>query len=255
MSLPDEFFNPDLKRQWAQKHLQEFANRCGIIQNTNCPVISGEDDLEQGFYVIRIQHPPVDPWLFEAVLVVADFIANLRSCLDHLAWQLVIWNKGVPDIKTSFPICDGASDNSSSRKYIEKCTSGMSSDAVLIVERFQPYHAGPDYRQTPLWMLNKLWNIDKHRHFLPHTILTGWQFRVEGGVMFESEVVDHSTVFRFNLADKSKVDLNPELVPELRLFDRAEGIDIGLVEITKLYDFVTDTVLPAFSSCVPKPKS
>lgn len=170
--LPTSFFDPDLKRQWAKNHLDQLERRCLIIQETHTPVISAEEDLQNGFYVIRTQHALIDASMFEAVLVFGDFIANLRGCLDHLAWKIVLLSGGIPDTNTSFPICE--TDNSAGRKYFAKCTVGMCAPALTLMEQMQPYHAGNDYRSTHLWRLNKLWNIDKHRHLVPHTVITGW---------------------------------------------------------------------------------
>ncbi len=43
-------------------------------------------------------------------VVVGDVIHNLRSALDHLAWQLVILDGGQPNDSTQFPIYESATN-------------------------------------------------------------------------------------------------------------------------------------------------
>lgn len=254
--LPAYLFDPDLKRQWAKNHLDQLIARCLTFQEANPPIISAEDDLENGFYIIRTQHAVLTKLrleaMFEAVLVLGDFITNLRSCLDHLAWKLVLLGCGKASDVASFPICEV--NNSAGRKYFGRCTKGMSADAIALVEKFQPYYAGGDYRSTPLWILNKLWNIDKHRHLILHSVITGWQFRTIGGIKPLMEQVDHCTIMRFPLSQKANVYLNPHPTSEFWLRDGDEGINIGVANLTEIYNFVADTVLPAFASIVSQPE-
>jgi hypothetical protein len=39
----------------------------------------------------------------------------------------------------------------------------MPPEAIAIIRELQPYKRGASYRQHPLWQLNELGNIDKHR--------------------------------------------------------------------------------------------
>ncbi len=251
--LPPTLFDPDLKRQWAKNHLDELARRCSILQQTHAPITTAEEDLHNGFYVIRTKHASIDASMFEAVLVVGDFVANLRGCLDHLAWKLVSLNGKTPDTNTSFPICE--TDNSSGRKYIAKCTAGMSDSAVALVKEMQPYHARNDYRSTHLWILNKLWNIDKHRHLVPHTVISGWQIRTTGIKPLSSEVVDHCTIMLFPLARKNEVQFNPNPEAQFRLLDREDDINVGFDDLSKIYEYVANTLLPAFAGLMSQPSA
>jgi hypothetical protein len=240
-------FDPNLKLQWAKKRLDEFTGEALRIQELNPPNISTEDDLENGWYVIRIQIVH-DITVLQAALMAGDFIANLRSCLDHLAWQLSAIG-GIPGNGICFPICER--DNSDARKYIAKSTVGMPSDAVAIIKSLQPYHAGNDYRSTHLWRLNKLWNIEKHRHLTPHSILTDWQFKTTGVEKIGTQQIDDCTIIRVPLADKSKVEFNPSLGARLTIYDRDEGFELTVDELTEMYDFVSLEILPSFSRFFP----
>lgn len=101
LSIPS-LFDPDLKRQWAKKHLDDLTLEARLIQDLNTPQISSEEDLEHGWYVIRIKHIH-DERISQAALLVGDFISCLRSCLDHLVWQLALFGNPDPRNKYLFP--------------------------------------------------------------------------------------------------------------------------------------------------------
>ena len=92
--------------------------------------------------------------------ILGDTIHNLRSALDHLAYQLVWVGSGKkPSSHVYFPIADDRT------KYIEqrrRQLKGATSDAIATLDGLMPYRGGND----SLWCLNKLNNIDKHRVLL-----------------------------------------------------------------------------------------
>ena len=55
--------------------------------------------------------------------------------------------------------------------------AGMPDAAISAIRELQPYNL-TDFRISHLWKLNKLWNIDKHRHVLPHGVVTDWLFNI-----------------------------------------------------------------------------
>jgi hypothetical protein len=103
-------------------------------------------------YLARVQPVPDD-----IKLVVGDAIHNLRSSLDHLAWQLVEANGGTPSRKTYFPISE------SYEKYINSVSNGvlegMSVDAQKLIGDCQRHASKND----TLWVIHELDRIDKHR--------------------------------------------------------------------------------------------
>ena len=58
-----------------------------------------------------------------------------------------------------------------------KRVKDMPPDVVMIIRELQPYKRGADYRKHPLWQLNELGNIDKHR--LPAGRSTDTSFHIE----------------------------------------------------------------------------
>lgn len=242
-------FDPDLKRQWAKLRLDELAAEIAIIQESNNPKLTAEDDLENSRYVFRFQGMH-DARVFQAALRAGDFIYNLRAALDHLAWQLALLGGGWPSMEVCFPICE--KDNARARGFIKRSTVGIPDPAVTVIESFQPYHAGSDFRSTHLWRLHKLWNIDKHRHLTPHAIVPEWQFKTNGVSAIEHRQIDGGVEYSVSLADKEKIEFNPTCKVDFTISDSAEAIDIRIADLFKMYEFVASKLLPAFACFFPR---
>jgi hypothetical protein len=156
--------SPNLKVQRAKEHLDSLNRAIKAFRQSKPYRISTHDDLESRQWVIRMEmdEPPL-----LLGLIAGDFICCLRSSLDYLAWQLAGLTISAPSRNTSFPIC--GKDSAETRKFIDKATEEIPPEAAAVMKSFQPYHCGDDYKGTPLWRLNKLWNIDKHCHIPFHS--------------------------------------------------------------------------------------
>jgi hypothetical protein len=91
--------------------------------------------------------------------VLGDTIHNLRSALDHLAYQLVsAGTDKPPSSRVCFPIVDDR------RKYAGRRSelSGARPEAISAVDALMPYKGGND----TLWKLHRLDNVDKHRRLI-----------------------------------------------------------------------------------------
>lgn len=149
----------------ANDHAQELGQEVLAWANRNPYGTTGEFDADASEYVFRYRvfEPPPARW---AVLV-GDVVHNLASCLEHLAWQLVIRNGETPiEGQTGFPVFetrprwDGrAGDGRGGGKWMME---GMSDLHQATIELFQPYR-DPKPSEHPLAQLRQLWNIDKHR--------------------------------------------------------------------------------------------
>jgi hypothetical protein len=108
------------------------------------------------YFVSRADEVPLT-----IAVVAGEVLQNLRSALDHLAYQLVLVGAGgpVPLRHVYFPIAD------SSQKYQEIKNNhlrGVRDEAMRAIDAVKPYRGGTD----ALWRLHKLNNIDKHRLLL-----------------------------------------------------------------------------------------
>ena len=106
-------------------------------------------------------------------LCVGDVVHNLRGALDHIVWALSIGHSGPPpaDLKgwrqVEFPIfCsasayDGtpSSNGASGPKKLRWVNQGLHAT----FRELQPFHAGKEAATHPLWLLQELANLDKHR--------------------------------------------------------------------------------------------
>jgi hypothetical protein len=111
-----------------------------------------------------------------------DVVHNLRSSLDHLAWQLVEAGGGTPGRQTYFPITESVKKYKAAIK--SGAIEGMSAGARKLVEASQRYATNDD----TLWNIHELDRIDKHRLLIPvATSLNQWGVSVLGTKLYWSK--------------------------------------------------------------------
>ncbi len=110
------------------------------------------------YYVSSVKPAPIC-----LAIIAGDAIQNLRSALDHLAWQLFLvgpqrttTNRQIQR-QVSFPI---GSDVLGFNSQLGRFRSIFKQDAITTLNIIQPYKLGKGHK---IWMLNELNNIDKHR--------------------------------------------------------------------------------------------
>ena len=104
--------------------------------------------------------------------IIGDIVHNLRSCLDHLAWQLAILARGGVVPKPTpiqwenlyWPICEKGSQWTAQKAFLQSAHINIVDTKVLtLIEMAQPFKRGKQAKFHALYVLNKLWNLDKHR--------------------------------------------------------------------------------------------
>ncbi|MDQ5874636.1 MAG: hypothetical protein M3526_04550 [Actinomycetota bacterium] len=145
--------------------IMAFFNRTPYETVTDLKIEEGED---VGEATVRARF--VDPLPVEDLgVLIGEFVHNLRSSLDQLAWQLSIRaGNDPPPAGTEFPVfidCDKFV--TSGRHKIR----GLSVDDRLWIEEIQPYHYGDSH---PLWVLHDLSVRDKHRYALRTALEVQW---------------------------------------------------------------------------------
>lgn len=158
----------NLKIERARGHLNAIDETLEAFVKTafeGCAPYCDVETQERGLKLGPLRYP--DPSL---VLVVGDFLHNVRSAFDHLAYQLVQFpteNGGskTAEDKIAFPITDSPEAFERSKWKIR----GAAPDVEAIVERYQPYHT---WERPFLWYLHELNNWDKHRllHLVENTL-------------------------------------------------------------------------------------
>ncbi len=150
------------KIKWAEQHMQEFHGAMleflgsGSYQAS----IKDEPQTQSRFYEIvqRKRLPDSIPCL------VGDAVHNLRSALDHVAYEIVKRSGRVPSEGLYFPIKDTRPEVIGAIKTEIQVAAGTDLIA-LIADRIQPHRGGHRNGHT-LWVLHRLDCIDKHRELL-----------------------------------------------------------------------------------------
>lgn len=160
MTEPDSLGPLHLKLDRAEQHLMELDGAIGryLEGEAREPVLNPQADGE----TIVVEIPMLKKPPSEQSVIIGDILHNLRSVLDHLAWQLVLANGRVPSDTTQFPIYDDRLTRKGNPRTWP-IADEIGAAAFAVVEGFQPYHR-PQPSQDSLAIVHRLSNIDKHRH-------------------------------------------------------------------------------------------
>jgi hypothetical protein len=126
-------------------------------------IFTDKFDTHRGHNVVRFERTKIVP--AGVALITSECIQNLRSSLDHIVFALAQLYHGGPlpesiASRTKFPIfhCQDAFEREQKRRI-----GDIDPDAQAAIKRLQPYHGRNGYGSDPLWLLNELSRIDKHR--------------------------------------------------------------------------------------------
>jgi hypothetical protein len=169
----------------AEEHrqaLESYIDETFAVE-ANLPRLGAKFDEETGEHVLYVNRmPDLTDFLSRARLILGDAVNNLRSALDHTAFQLALLNTHGHvrnERAVKFPI------TSSAERFAKESTKALAEvhpNHVAIIERCQPYqgvngHVALESSFHPLAVLHSLSNMDKHRLlptvFLPPSSLKG----------------------------------------------------------------------------------
>jgi hypothetical protein len=164
--MPADLTGVDLKIRRAKRQLANLKELIEATVNPNTYQFRLQYDANTAKHALTVRSVPVisPDWS----VIVGEILYNLRSALDHLAWQLVILDGGTPGYKTQFPILKALSKGGLAAAQLRP---SIRNSAILeALERVQR-HRGPDGNpaplyDSPLWQLHRLNIIDKHRLLL-----------------------------------------------------------------------------------------
>ena len=195
-----------VKIERAKKHLMELERLLRSRRNGRKYAHAGvsDDDPKTGKalpqVIRRIRRLP-----FDSVAISGDIIQNLRSALDHLAYQLVLANGETPTRDTSFPI---GKDFTAYEAMKTRCVEGMTAAAKKAIDRVKPYRGGGN---DLLFTIRELNNVDKHRLLL--TVGTDFLFTADwiddpfGFHMFQVKASNPDFGGVFDRKKKDKIQL------------------------------------------------
>jgi hypothetical protein len=151
-----------VKIKRAEKHLQDFETQAQAFKDAYTHVVGTETDsktLQAQQYFAKL---PISG--FGVLAAAGDVVQNLRSALDHLAFQLVeagqcrrIGERAGKRI--GFPIFDTAKEYKARKTRKIK---GARKAAIKAIDALKPYKSGNRF----LWSLNRVNIIDKHRYLI-----------------------------------------------------------------------------------------
>src|SRR5437773_591427 len=152
-----------LKLERANLHLEAFKDEVENWRKDQARKVSHDLDVRTGKYVV---HTVIDPLPRHWNLILGDCVQNLRSALDHLAFELTTKSQGAilsEDMAKGieFPIFG---DKRPSKRQWETRVGLIDPKAVEIIEKLQPYNRGNSYSDDLLWRLQDLNRFDKHRY-------------------------------------------------------------------------------------------
>lgn len=220
------------------------------------------DEENHGDWVVRVAVTEAPPLRWSVVM--GEIVHDLRSALDHLAWQLVLLDGGQPTRSTQFPIYRVEADFRAPAG--QSRLTGMSDAHHQQLEELQPFrHDDPD--QHHLAVLAYLSNTDKHQ--VLHTALVeneGSQFGfrgVRGLAAITGEIqpsfgplVDGAEIVRVPIeidAPNPQIETTAQLQLDVTFADADSPVnnESALGVLQELYEFVRDGAVARFASDFP----
>jgi hypothetical protein len=237
--------DPKAKIGWAKKHLERLdAELLSFCTPVNAYTITRYDDVENGWHIAKIELSDIPPRI---CLIAGDAIYNMRSALDQLVWALARLS-GIPP-HTQFPIIEVWTADA--KKRFERQICGVPDAAFCEIQALQPYHRGDAFKSHPLWRLDEMCNLDKHRRIPAHgTAIDGtmYGFDVADSV---SESCDDCFIVKVPIARKDKFGFNPKLPITVTFGGDISGITETFESILQIHNFITLNVLPRFERFFP----
>lgn len=148
----------------ARIHAENLKNLIDPAVRLDTKDFLREEDGDPTKLVYKIRQVPEMSPLWS--LILGDYLTNARAALDYLAWQIALLDNAPTNNRTKFPIYDRNVDKNG-RPSPAKINGVTRKDLAEAVESVQPYNVSrfkPD--RSPLCILNRLVNIDKHQLLL-----------------------------------------------------------------------------------------
>lgn len=228
---------------WAYLHLQRFDSMAVEHSRKKPYRIAQQDDLVNRLHIRRCEFEPVPLDISHSL---SDVVYALRSGLDQLAWQLALIGNPNPSRDVMFPI--HAERNSKMEERFRTMVWDMPCEAVSVIKELQPYNRGTAYRDDPLWKLNALSNLDKHRTPVGRAISANIYLEPAGWTRRD---LDYSVEISWPISSKDSVVFEPS-IPTLVFGDPLNSsadvpLEVSREEVAGIYNYVRGTVAPRFT--------
>lgn len=200
-----------------------------------------ESNSKEPSYRVRLKknRPPPREW----GVLVGEIAYNLRSALDHLAWQLALLTTPTPSSRTEFPIFNDAIKFRDSSTGARPKIQNTPIAAQAVIESLQPYHSGDWPPVISLWWLHEINRIDKHREIIPCFAESIIKFGDMTGVYRPSKRLSNDEVIEIvTLKGTPKVEIGAEITFDIPTFDRPFPVSW----LNGIHKFISEEVIPRF---------
>ena len=238
-----------LRVKRAHKHLNELERKAGAFLKRHPEDFTrrlNPQNLDYFIYDVAPNKPP--PVTLGPVF--GDVVHNLRSALDHIAWNLALKNlvgSGLePYRDTAFPLIENFTIGSID--YFYRLVEDVLPDAISDIADFQPANRS-DPSAHPLAVLNRLWNADKHRYNIK---IPSRQYIPEIGTPGGRFEYLKDRTRRIYIPRSHHKEFEDKLRSEILFEIPDTGERVGLVALRLIHDFVRDEVVPRFAIYLPE---
>jgi hypothetical protein len=221
----------------AEEHLETIKSELLSYYHSDPYSMSAKYEPDDDGATVTPTDGWVEPIPVRLNTLLGEFVHDLRSALDHLARQLVIQNGGkpAPNAEISFPILAKRpiAKKQGKNPLPNLGAGGASPEAREVIDDAQPYKLGESYRTHPLWVLHKLWNIDKHRDVLARGVWPESHFRGADIPAFSyktrlESVSEDMAQYRLMPHDPT-VDVDAYATVQVALYESELGIERALL--------------------------
>lgn len=239
---------------WAETHLERLDESTRDFAKKHPAVLVTKYDSNTGENVVSLRLrrlPMMDNWTF----IIGDALHNMRVALDYLTFEIV--KPPLIDYKlirrTQFPICNRAEDWPGMANHRLPGVPDVIRDAF---QALQPYHGLNRPRLEPLFVLDALENVHKHRHLLDaYPAITSQGFtgssdkiRFTTAGIPTGPLEDGVELYRYVFVDPNdtKTDMKFQAVTHVR-FDRkgpARG-QVVVKALSEIRDHIRNVIFPA----------
>ncbi len=237
--MNDPLAGVKLKMSRAKEHLDALRSEVERFWQGNPNPFVRERHPEWISFAVNI---PIEPSP-RLSIIVGDIAFNLRSALDHLAWQLAVLHCGsdtTPRRYPEFPIfnCETNFKKGASRKLANILPAARS-----VIELLQPYHRGDWPELAHLWILHEVNRVDKHQTAVGHFFTASLRFSdIKGEFRFSPLRNGDQWIVPVKQRRKFKMKLFASLSFEFASIPHG----VSFEDIEDIYKFVDQEVLPRF---------
>lgn len=147
----------------ANYHLERLKHKIDSDRADDAYGISFSHETQTDEVVVRALMPR--KLFIHYAIIAGEIVGQARSALEHAVWEMV---PNPIEGRTGFPVFrlerDPAVRSQAKRNYERnglRMIEGINPAAAAIIKAEQPF--GADYQTNLLYVLNELWNRDKHR--------------------------------------------------------------------------------------------